>query len=157
MGPFKGDVKLNVLKEKLSEINPVDIADIIEELDPEHRMAVFSQLNTEKASDTLEEIEPRVTTRTCCVFVGEPHGGTRQRYEHGASGRHPRRPSATDTDAILEKIDPEEREKIRLLLDKHDDHILGFCYIALHHVVARGRCQRCYRRLSRDGAGCRWW
>jgi len=60
IGSFTGNVKLNVLKAKLPEIHPVDLADILEELDPEQRMAIFSALDTEQASDTLEEIEPRV-------------------------------------------------------------------------------------------------
>ncbi|HNX17928.1 MAG TPA: CBS domain-containing protein, partial [Methanoregula sp.] len=57
---FKGDVKLTVLKETLAEIHPVDLADIIEELDHDQRLAVFSSLETAQASDTLEEIEPNV-------------------------------------------------------------------------------------------------
>jgi len=57
---FKGDVKLTVLKETLADIHPVDLADIIEELDHDQRLAVFSSLETDQASDTLEEIEPNV-------------------------------------------------------------------------------------------------
>ncbi len=57
---FKGDLKLKVLKEQLSDIPPVDLADILEELNPEQRMAIFGQLETEHASDTLEEIDPNV-------------------------------------------------------------------------------------------------
>jgi len=60
IGRFKGNVKLNVLKEKLSEIHPVDLADILEEMDHEQRVMVFSSLDHEHASDTLEEIEPKV-------------------------------------------------------------------------------------------------
>ena len=52
---FKGNVKLTVLKERLHDIDPVDLADIIEELDPSQRAAVFHELNVEHASDTLEE------------------------------------------------------------------------------------------------------
>jgi len=37
--------------------DPVDLADIIEELDPSQRAAVFHELNVEHASDTLEEID----------------------------------------------------------------------------------------------------
>jgi magnesium transporter len=60
IGRFKGNVKLNVLKENLSEIHPVDLADILEEMDHEQRVMVFSSLEPEHASDTLEEIEPKV-------------------------------------------------------------------------------------------------
>jgi len=60
IGRFKGNVKLNVLKEKLAEIHPVDLADILEEMDHDQRVMVFSSLDHEHASDTLEEIEPKV-------------------------------------------------------------------------------------------------
>ncbi|MDD1701319.1 MAG: magnesium transporter MgtE, partial [Methanoregula sp.] len=57
---FRGDVKLKILKETLAEIHPVDLADILEELDHDQRVMVFSSLDIEQASDTLEEIEPHV-------------------------------------------------------------------------------------------------
>ena len=41
IGSFKGNVKLNVLKEKLPEIHPVDLADILEELDDGQRTAIL--------------------------------------------------------------------------------------------------------------------
>ena len=60
LGTFKGRVKLNVLRETLSEIPPVDLADILEELDPAQRVMIFDDLETEHASETLEEIDPNV-------------------------------------------------------------------------------------------------
>ncbi len=43
IGSFSGDLRLRVLKEKLSEMHPVDLADILTEMDPEQRLAVFDQ------------------------------------------------------------------------------------------------------------------
>jgi CBS domain-containing protein/sporulation protein YlmC with PRC-barrel domain len=60
IGKFRGDVKLNVLKESLAEMHPADLADILEELDRGQRVAIFNQLEAERASDTLEEIDPTV-------------------------------------------------------------------------------------------------
>ncbi len=134
MGRFKGDVKLNVLKEKLSEINPADIADLIEELEPEHRMAVFNQLNTEKASDTLEEIEPRVQRELVASLSVNRTAELINDMSTAQAADILAALPATDTDAILEKIDPEEREKVRALLDKHDDHIIGFA--TSHYIPA---------------------
>ena len=54
IGSFKGDVRLKVLKEKLSQMHPVDLADILERLDQEQRVIVFDELDTSRASDTLE-------------------------------------------------------------------------------------------------------
>lgn len=60
IGSFQGDLKLKVLKEQLAELPPVDLADILEELAPEQRMAIFEKLDTESASDTLEALDPKV-------------------------------------------------------------------------------------------------
>ena len=60
IGRFEGNVKLNLLKEKLPQIHTVDLADILEELDHDHRIAIFNELETEQASETLKEVEPRV-------------------------------------------------------------------------------------------------
>jgi magnesium transporter len=57
---FRGNLKLKVLKEKLADIHPSDLADILEELDHDQRFALFNELDLEQASETLEEIEPKV-------------------------------------------------------------------------------------------------
>jgi magnesium transporter len=60
LGRFQGDVKLNISREKIADIHPSDLADIMEELSGEERIAVFNTLDTETAADALEETEPRV-------------------------------------------------------------------------------------------------
>jgi len=67
----QGRVKLNVLKAKLPDIHPADLADILEELNHDKRLAIFSELETEHASDTLEEIEPRVQRELIAALTKE--------------------------------------------------------------------------------------
>lgn len=57
---FRGDLKLKLLKEQVSDIQPVDLADMLEELEPDQRMEVFKELEIRQASDTLEELDPRI-------------------------------------------------------------------------------------------------
>jgi magnesium transporter len=59
LGSFAGDVKLKILKERLEEIHPADLADILEEMDYSQRAAIVSQLDSEHASAALEEIDPK--------------------------------------------------------------------------------------------------
>jgi CBS domain-containing protein len=153
MGRFSGNVKLNVLKTKLSEINPIDLADIIEELEHEHRMEIFNQLDTEKASDTLEEIEPRVQRQLVASLstarVAELVNDMSPAQAADILAALP----AADVDVILERLDPAEKGKIRVLLEKHDDHILGFAsshYIALPPEALVGDVMNKYRDVARD-------
>ena len=57
---FKGDVRLKISWENISDIHPADLADILEELSGEERMSVFNALDTETAAEAFEETEPRV-------------------------------------------------------------------------------------------------
>ena len=53
-------VKLKISHERLARLHPADIADIIEELAPKEREAVFETLDEEIAAGALEEVQPRV-------------------------------------------------------------------------------------------------
>jgi len=58
--PVKSDVssvKLRIAHTKLAAMHPADIAEIVHELSPDDRSAVFAALDDEKAADTLEEIQ----------------------------------------------------------------------------------------------------
>ncbi|MEI8215900.1 MAG: CBS domain-containing protein [Eubacteriales bacterium] len=53
-------IKLSKDYSNLSKLHPSDLADIIEELDRNTQIAIFSSLDQEKAADVLEELEPDV-------------------------------------------------------------------------------------------------
>jgi magnesium transporter len=53
-------VKLKTSYEGLSKLHPADIADIVEDLAPDERQAVFQTLDEETAAEALEEVTPRV-------------------------------------------------------------------------------------------------
>jgi magnesium transporter len=52
------EIKLSTAYSKLSTFHPSDLADILEELDRNSQMALFSSLDEERAADVLEELEP---------------------------------------------------------------------------------------------------
>src|SRR5579864_7088070 len=53
-------VKLKISHEGLAKLHPADIADIVEDLAPDEREAVFETLDEETAAEALEEVEPKV-------------------------------------------------------------------------------------------------
>jgi magnesium transporter len=53
-------VKLKISHDGLAKLHPADIADIVEELAPDERQAVFQTLDQETAAEALEEVEPKV-------------------------------------------------------------------------------------------------
>lgn len=129
IGSFQGNVKLNVLKDNLQDLHPVDLADIIEELDHDQRLAVFNELDPELASDTLEEIEPRVQRDLISSLdknlVVELINDMTPAQAADVLAILP----SHDVDSILEnisKLDPENARKIEFIIEKHDEKIINF-------------------------------
>ncbi len=52
------DLKLNVTESQLGEMHPSDIADIIEQLEPQHRARLLDLLGAFTAAESLAEVEP---------------------------------------------------------------------------------------------------
>jgi len=53
-------LKLKIAQDRLSQMHPADLADIIEDLDIHQRTAVFQSLDVETAAETLEETDPKI-------------------------------------------------------------------------------------------------
>lgn len=53
-------LRLTVAQNRLAQLHPADLADIIEELDIHQRTAVFRSLDVETAAETLEETDPKI-------------------------------------------------------------------------------------------------
>ena len=133
MGGFNGNVKLNVLKEKLPDIHPVDLADILEELEHDQRIAIFNQLDTEHASDTLEEVEPRVQRDLVSSLTVERVTELVNEMTPGQAADILAALPNSESDAILDKIDAMEAVKIRSLIEKHEGHVLFFA--TTHYIT----------------------
>lgn len=126
---FSGNVKLRVLKDKLLEIHPVDLADIIEELDHSQRLAIFNELDTELASDTLEEIEPRVQRDLISSLQKEKVVELINDMTPAQAADILAILPGSDADEILaqiSKIDKENAQKIEFIIEKHDEKISNF-------------------------------
>ncbi len=153
MSSFKGNVKLNVLKEKLPDMHPVDLADILEELEPEQRLAIFSELETEQASDTLEEVEPRVQRELISAMSVERVAELVNDMTPGQAADIVAVLPSDDMDAILEHIDAGDAKKIRALVEKHEESIVNFStahYIRFPPATLVGDAIRDYREVAKN-------
>jgi len=57
-------VKLKISYVGLAKLHPADIADIVEDLAPDERQAVFQTLDEGTAAEALEEVDPRFRNRS---------------------------------------------------------------------------------------------
>jgi len=56
-------VKLRLSSEKLAELHPADLADIMEELSPAERQSIIGSLDEETAAETIAELDKRLQTQ----------------------------------------------------------------------------------------------
>jgi CBS domain-containing protein/sporulation protein YlmC with PRC-barrel domain len=123
LGSFKGNVKLNILKEALPEIHPVDLADILEELSEEQRLAIFNELETDHASDTLEEIEPRVQRSLISSMDKERVADLIDEMTPAQAADVLAVLPAAEAEEILHLMEHEETDKIESLLESQNESI----------------------------------
>ena len=124
IGSFEGNVKLNVLKENINDIHPVDLADILEELEGNQRIAVFNELEPELASDTLEEVEPRVQRELIRSMQKEKAAGLINEMSPAQVAGILSVLPASEADEIIEFVDSENKERVQQLIDQTDENIM---------------------------------
>ena len=56
-------VKLRLSSERLAELHPADIADIMEELSPDERQSIVATLDEETAAEAIAELDERLQTQ----------------------------------------------------------------------------------------------
>ncbi len=125
IGSFKGDVKLNILKEKLNDLPPVDIVEILEDLDHDQRLTVINQLEEEHASDTLEEISPNMQREIISSLTKEKVAYLIDMMTPGQAADVLSALTLEDQEAIMELMDEENLNKIKSILETRQDTIIN--------------------------------
>jgi magnesium transporter len=123
---FKGDVKLRILKETLAEIHPVDLADILEELDHDQRVMVFSSLDNEQASDTLEEIEPNVQRDLISSLSKEKVVQLINEMTPGQAADILSVLPSSEAQVILDALNRENAKKIQSIIGKQEEKVINY-------------------------------
>jgi predicted transcriptional regulator len=123
---FKGDVKLKILKATLAEIHPVDLADILEELDHDQRVMVFTSLDHEQASDTLEEIEPHVQRDIISSLTKENVVRLINDMTPGQAADILAVLPSSEAQIILEALNAETAKKIQSIVTKQEEKVIHY-------------------------------
>ena len=134
-------VKLRIEYERLAEMHPSDLAEILEDLAPAEREAVFTSLDEEVAAETLEEVEPRLQKALLEKLDEERIADIVEEMDPGAAADLLAELSEEQSDAILEEMEPEERHEVEELLEFDEDSAAGcmttdFVYLGMHANVA---------------------
>jgi magnesium transporter len=127
-------VKLKISNERLGKLHPADIADIIEDLAPDEREAVFETLDEGVAAGALEELEPRVQRSVLESLDSDRAADIVEEMEPDAAADLLADLPDERTEEILVQMQPEERQEVTDLLEFRENTAAGRMtteYIAL--------------------------
>jgi CBS domain-containing protein len=110
-------VKLKIAYRGLAGLHPADIADIVEDLAPAEREAVFETIDEEVAAEALEEIDPHIQ-----VSIVESLDSTRaadivEEMDPDAAADLLADLPEDRSGAILQEMRPDERQEVSQLLE----------------------------------------
>jgi magnesium transporter len=146
-------VRLKVEQDRLAQMHPSDIADILEELAPAERHAVFTSLDEEVAAETLEEVEPKLQKSLVSALDSEHVAGIVEEMDPAAAADLLAELPEEKSEAILEEMDPEERQEVEELLEFSHDSAAGLMttdYVALPTSASVDQAIAALRDLEGD-------
>lgn len=127
-------VRLKISHERLAKLHPADIADIIEDLAPDEREAVFETLDEEVAAEALEEVEPKLQKAIMESLDSDRAADIVEEMDPDAAADLLKDLPEEHTEKILEEMAPEERDEVSGLLEFPENTAAGRMtteYIAL--------------------------
>ena len=135
-------VKLRIEHERLAEMHPSELADILEDLAPAEREAVFGSLDEEVAAEALEEVAPKLQKSLLEKLDEEKIADIVEEMDPGAAADLLAELPEDQSDAILEEMEPEERQEVEELLEFDEKSAAGcmttdFVYLGTEATVAQ--------------------
>jgi sporulation protein YlmC with PRC-barrel domain len=118
-------VKLRIEYERLAEMHPSDLAEILEDLAPAEREAVFTSLDEEVAAETLEEVDPKLQKALLEKLDEERIADIVEEMDPAAAADLLAELPEERSDAILEEMEPEERHDVEELLEFDENSAAG--------------------------------
>jgi magnesium transporter len=118
-------VKLKISHDGLAKLHPADIADIVEDLAPDERQAVFQTLDEETAAEALEEVEPRVQKAIVESLDSGRAADIVEEMDPGAAADLLGDLSEDRTEQILVQMEPAAQQEVVELLEHKEETAAG--------------------------------
>jgi CBS domain-containing protein/sporulation protein YlmC with PRC-barrel domain/flagellar motility protein MotE (MotC chaperone) len=127
-------LRLNISNEKLERLHPADLADIVEELGPEEREAIFETIDSEAAADALSEVEPKMQASILESLETEKAAEIVDEMAPDEAADALGELEAETSEEILEEMQAEPKTEVEELLEFAEDTAGGMMtteYVAL--------------------------
>ncbi len=140
-------VRLKIEQDRLAKMHPSDLADILEELAPAEREALFSSLDEEVAAEALEEVDLKTQKALIASLDTERVAGIIEEMDPGAAADLLSELTEERSDAILEEMDEKERHDVEELLEHSPDSAAGLMTSEFAAVAAGGTVEDAFAAL----------
>jgi Mg/Co/Ni transporter MgtE len=118
-------VKLKIAYEGLAKLHPADIADIVEDLPPAEREAVFETIDEEVAAETLEELDPDIQVSIVESLDKDRVADIVEEMDPDAAADLLGELQEEHSGEILKEMEPEERQEVTQLLEFKENTAAG--------------------------------
>jgi magnesium transporter len=118
-------VKLKISHDRLARLHPADIADIVEDLAPHEREAVFETLDEETAAEALEEVDPKVQKSIVEAMPSDRAADIVEEMNPDAAADLLADLPEERTSEILQEMAPDERKEVSDLLGFEENTAAG--------------------------------
>jgi CBS domain-containing protein/sporulation protein YlmC with PRC-barrel domain len=128
-------LRLNITNELLEKMHPADLADIVEELSPDEREAIFTQIDSEKAAEALSEMEPEIQASILESLEPEKAAEIVEEMSPDVAADLLGELGKETSEEILEEMETEPKTEVRELLEFREDTAGGMMnteYVSLH-------------------------
>ena len=129
-------LRLNISYDKLEEMHPADLADIVEDLAPAEREAIFDSIDSEVAADALTEVEdPKMQASILESLEPEKAADIVEEMAPDEAADILSEMEDESSEEILDEMDSEPKSDVRELLEFEEDTAGGLMnteYVVLH-------------------------
>ena len=127
-------LRLNISNRLLEDMHPADLADIVEDLTPEHREAIFENIDSEVAADALSEVDPGIQASILESLETEKAAEIVEEMAPDEAADVLAELEQETSEEILEEMEHEPKTEVRELLEFKEDSAGGMMnteYVAL--------------------------
>jgi len=128
-------LRLNISYNKLEQLHPADLADIVEDLAPAEREAIFETIDSEVAADALTEVDPKMQARILESLEPEKAADIVEEMAPDEAADILSELHEDTSEEILDEMDSEPKTEVRELLEFEEDTAGGLMnteFVSLH-------------------------
>lgn len=128
-------LRLNISYSKLEAMHPADLADIVEELSPAEREAIFETIDSEVAADALTEIDPKMQASILEALEPEKAADIVEEMSPDEAADILSELEEETSEGILDEMDAAPKTEVRELLEFEEDTAGGMMnteFVSLH-------------------------